>query len=322
LLRIARFASSVIAGAAITLLGAAVLIFLAVHLVPGGFGAATIPTNATPAARAAFIHRLGIDQPLPTQFVKWFGALLHGDLGRSLISGTPVSSEIASHAPTTIELTLLATLLSILVGLPLGAVAAFMTRKRFIAGLTRASSSLTLAVPSFVVGTGVVYLASIGFLGMTLGIYVPFSVDPVGNLKTMALPSVVLGLFTVGLIARTTRDAVLAVLTQPFVTAAVARGESPGQIMRRHIFRNAVSPVITVLAVNVGYLLGGAVIIEEIFSLPGLGQYAFLAIQHRDYAQVEGVVIVSTLIFIILSVLADVAYALIDPRITLQRASS
>ena len=320
--RLLRFSSSAIAGAVVALLGASVLIFGAIHLVPGSYSEAVVPLGATPQSRAAFTHHLGLDKPVPVQFVKWFTALAQGDLGRSLQSDTPVRSEIESHAPATAELTLFATIFSLLVGVPLGAVAGLRSNRRFAPVITRAASSLALAIPAFVLGTAIAYLASVHFLGLSIGEYVPFSADPTANLGAIVFPSLVLGVFTVGLVARTTRDAVMEVLTQPFITAAVARGESAAQIVRRHVLRNAANPVITVLAVNIGYLLGGAVIIEQIFSIPGLGQYGLLAIQNRDYPQVEGVVIFGTFIFIAVNLLADIAYAVLDPRISLAGKSS
>jgi peptide/nickel transport system permease protein len=315
--RLIRFSGSVIAGAAVALLGAATLIFLAIHLVPGSYTQAVVPLDASPQARAAATHELGLDQPLPVQFAKWLGALVRGDLGDSLLTHASVRSEIVSHAPPTIELTLLATLFSVLVGVPLGAIAALRSDRRFAPVVTRTLSSMAIAVPAFVLGTAIAYLASLHVLGLDIGVYAPLSADAGANLNAVLFPSLVLGVFTVGLVARTTRDSVLGVLTQPFITAAAARGESRRQIVRRHVLRNSLIPIVTVVAVNVGYLLGGAVIIEQIFSIPGLGQYALLAIQHRDYPQVQGVVVIGTLVFILLNLLADLAYALIDPRISL-----
>jgi peptide/nickel transport system permease protein len=311
-----RSSSSAVAGAAIALVGASILIFGGIHLVPGGYASAVVPLDATPDVRAALTDELGLDEPLPVQYVKWLGAVVRGDLGVALTSGQSVSAEIASHAPATIELTLVATVFSFLIGIPLGALAAIRSSGRFTPVVTRLASSLALAIPSFVLATAVAYLASVHFLGLEIGLYVPFSQDPLANLEAILLPGIVLGVFPAGLIARTTRDSVLGVLTEPFITAAVARGETPPQIVRRHLVRNALIPVITVAAVNVGHLLGGAVIIEDIFSIPGLGSYVLNAIQSRDYPAVQGVVILGTFLFIALNLAADFAYAAIDPRIS------
>jgi peptide/nickel transport system permease protein len=248
--------------------------------------------------------------------------MLRGDLGTDLQSGQPVGAEIASYAPPTIELTILATLATLVIGIPLGALAALRARGRVTPIATRASASLALAIPSFVLATAVAYLASLHLPGIGLGVYVPFTANPGENLKVMWLPSLVLSIATAGLFARATRDAVLSVLTQPFITAAVARGETPLQIVRRHVFRNAAAPLVVLTAVTIGGLLGGVVFIENIFSIPGLGQYAVNAIQTRNYPQVEAVVMLGTLVFIVCSLLADIAHALIDPRISLAGRSS
>jgi peptide/nickel transport system permease protein len=320
--RLLRFTAGATAGAAVALAGTAIIVFAAIHLVPGGYADAMFPPETSGQARVEFTHRYGLDQSLPVQFEKWAAALLRGDLGTDLQSGEPVGNEIAARAPATIELTIIATLMTLLLGVPLGAWAALRARGRIVPVATRATASLALAIPSFVLGTVVVYLASLHVPGLALGVYVPFSADPGENLKAMWLPSLVLGIGTAGLFARATRDAVLNVITEPFITAAVARGETPLQIVRRHVLRNAAAPLVVLTAVLVGGLLGGAVFIENIFSIPGLGQYALNAIQTRNYSQVEAVVMLGTLVFIVFSLLADVAHALIDPRIQLAGRSS
>jgi peptide/nickel transport system permease protein len=248
--------------------------------------------------------------------------MLRGDLGTDLQADEPIKAEIVQRAPATIELTILATLMTLLIGIPLGAIAAFRARGRIAPVATRAAAAIALAIPSFVLGTAVVYLASLHIPGLSLGVYVPFTSSPGTNLNAMWLPSLVLAVGAGGLFARATRDAVLNVLTQPFITAAVARGESPLQIVRRHVLRNAAAPLVVLTAVLVGSLLGGVVFIEDIFSIPGLGQYALNAIETRNYTQVEAVVVLGTLVFIVFSLLADVAQALIDPRISLSGRSS
>lgn len=320
--RLLRFTASATAGAAVALVGTAIIVFAAIHLVPGGYADAMFPPQASQQVREAFTHRYGLDKPLPVQFEKWAAALLRGDLGTDLQADQPVGPEIASRAPATIELTILGTLATLLIGVPLGAVAALRARARITPVVTRAAASLALAIPSFVLGTAVVYLASLHIPGLSLGLYVPFTSNPAENLKAIWLPSLVLGIGGAGLFARATRDAVLSVLTQPFVTAAVARGESPLQIIRRHVLRNVAAPLVVLTAVTIAGLLGGVVFIENIFSIPGLGQYALNAIQTRNYPQVEAVVVLGTLVFIVFSLLADLAHALIDPRVSLAGRAS
>jgi peptide/nickel transport system permease protein len=320
--RLLRFMACAIAGAAVALAGTAIIVFAAIHMVPGGYAEAVLPTTASPQERAAFTHRYGLDKPLPVQFEKWAAAMLRGDLGTDLQADEPIRAEVVQRAPATIELTILATLMTLLIGIPLGAIAALRARGLIAPVATRAAASLALAIPSFVLGTAVVYLASLHLPVLSLGVYVPFTSSPGTNLSAMWLPSLVLAVGAAGLFARATRDAVLNVLTQPFITAAVARGESPVQIVRRHVLRNSAAPLVVLTAVLVGSLLGGVVFIEDIFSIPGLGQYALNAIETRNYSQVEAVVVLGTLVFIVFSLLADVAQALIDPRISLSGRSS
>ncbi len=208
--------------------------------------------------------------------------------------------------------------LAILVGIPIGILAGLSADSRFVGALSRAIGAIGMGVPEFVLGTLFVYLFSVYDLGLTVSGYVPFEEDPVTNLRAMALPAITLSVFGMALIARTMRDSVLTMMAEPFITAAVARGESPSQIVRRHVLRNAAIPVVTVIAVYIGYLLGGAVIIELLFSVPGFGRYVLFAIRDRDYAVVQAGVMVAAVAFVGANLLADLTYAIIDPR-TMQR---
>lgn len=305
--------------AVITLLGVAVLVFIALRLVPGGFADVVLGPFVTPEAREMLSVRFGLDQPAWVQFFKWFAALLQGDLGASLVTQQPVLAELLRRAPVTAELALLSLVFALSVGLPLGvASAAAAARGGGRAG--RMVGAIGASVPDFVLGSLFIFVFSVWSLGLRAGGYVPLAEDPIANILGMILPAVTLGVFGMALILRTTRDAVLSVLTEGHVTAAVARGDSPGEILRHHVLRNASVIVLTVSATYFGYLLGGAVIVEVLFSVPGVGFYIYSALLNRDYAVVQGGVLFVAALFILLNMLVDLAYVLIDPRIGASRA--
>ncbi len=305
--------------ALITLFGVAVLVFIALRLVPGGFADVVLGPFVTPEAREILSARFGLSDPVWVQFFKWFLALWQGDFGNSLVTQQPVLAELLRRAPVTAELAFLSLLFALSIGLPLGvASAAAAARGGGRAG--RIVGALGASVPDFVLGSLFIFVFSVWSLGLPSGGYVALAEDPLGNLLGMVLPAVTLGVFGMALILRTTRDAVLTVLTEGHVTAAVARGDSPGQILRHHVLRNAAVIVLTVSATYFGYLLGGAVIVEVLFSVPGVGFYIYSALLNRDYAVVQGGVLFVAVLFILLNILVDLAYVLIDPRIGASRA--
>ena len=300
----------------ITLLVVSVLVFLAIHLIPGSFADIYIPPQmSSMEKRTSLVDSLGLNQPLPLQYVHWAGSIATGNFGVDLISDQPVAAELGERLPATAELTLLAMFLSLGIGIPLGIAASFTGRFPFLRGTSRLAGSAGLSFPDFVLASVLVFIFSSNQLGVTVGGYVPLAIDPISNIRAMALPAIALSIFATALIVRTTRDSILNVLPEQYVGAAVARGESPLEIVRRHVLRNAALPVITVAAVNMGYLLGGAIIIETIFSIPGIGQFAVAAVKARNYPVVEACVLIGATVFITLNTFADLAYPLIDPRI-------
>jgi peptide/nickel transport system permease protein len=307
------YGGRVLAGFA-TLWVVSVLVFAAVHLVPGSYADVVLGPFSAPQQRAALTAEFGLDRPLPVQYVEWLRHLAVGDLGSSLGTGEPVTAQLARRWPVTAELAALSLALTALVGAPL-ALLSGLARGRVARGLSRLLGSSAMSTPDFVLGSLLVFLFSRFTLGLTVGGYVPLGDDPVVNLRSMALPAVTLSVFGIALVARTGRDAVAAVVSSPHVAAAVARGEPMGHVIRHHVLRNSAIPVLTVLATFVGYLMGGAVIVENLFSLPGLGQAVLIAINGRDYAVVQGLVLVAAAAFITINMLADVAYGLVDPRI-------
>ncbi len=310
------YAASTLASGLGTMLGAAVLVFVALRFVPGGYADMLLGPFVTPAAREAIEKRYGLDQPVAAQFLHWLAAIAHGDFGVSMVTQKPVLDEFLRRAPVTLELAILALIMALLVGLPLGVVAgvAPANAKRSVAA-ARLVGAFGLSVPDFVLGTVLILVFSMWSLWLKVGGFVPFGEDPVLNLRTVLLPSAALALFGAALILRTTRDAVLRVMTEPFITAAVARGESPAIIVRRHVLRNAAIPVVTVITTYFGFLLGGAVVVEVLFSVPGIGLYTYNGLGNRDYAIVQTGVLLAACVFVAVNMLADMLYVLIDPRL-------
>lgn len=303
------------ASAAGTLLGVSVLIFAAVRFMPGGYAQIVLGPFATAGERAALAARYGLEDPLVVQYGRWIAAIGRGDFGTSLLSEEPVAAELVQRLPVTAELALLAAVAAILAGVPLGVLTAVRSRRGGGAAAGRLASGLGVSVPEFVLGSLLVFVFSRYALGLTVGGYVPLSADPGANLRAMALPATVLAVAATTAVARTTRDAVMNVLTEQYVTAAVARGETPWFIVRHHVLRNAAVPVVIVLTAITASLLGGALIVEFLFDLPGIGSYIVQAVGRRDYAVVQAGVLLAASVFILMNVIADFVVGVVDPRL-------
>ncbi|NUW36699.1 ABC transporter permease [Nonomuraea sp. SMC257] len=284
---------------AVTLLGISVLIFAALRLMPGGFAETILGPFATPEQKAELAARYGLDQSVLAQYGHWLAAFGTGDFGTSMISRQPVAAELAARLPVTAQLTLLAVAAAVLAGVPLGVVTAVRARPGGGGGAGRLLSGLGVSVPEFALGSLVVFVVS------------RYGLQTTGYL----LPAAVLSIFAISATARTTRDAVLGVLVEQHITAAVARGETPWFIIRHHILRNAAGPVLTLTATITAYLLGGALIVEYLFNLPGIGSYVVQAVGRRDYAVVQAGVLLAAAVFIVMNVLVDLLVGLVDPRL-------
>ena len=306
--------------AMVTMAGVALLVFVALRLLPGGYADVLLGPYATPEARALIGARYGLDQPVTVQFGKWLGALLQGDFGASMVTRKPVIDEFLRRAPVTAELATLTLALALPIGGLLGVRSAVAAAGGRRGSFGRLVGALGASVPEFVLGSVLIFVFSHWSLGLRVGGFTPLAQDVASNLRSMALPVASLSVFGIALILRTTRDAVLRVLTEGHILAAVARGETPSHIVRHHVLRNAAIPVVTVTATYFGYLLGGAVIAEILFSVPGVGYYIYSSLEGRDYAVVQAGVLLAAFAFVSLNMLADVAYALIDPRIGATRA--
>ena len=321
-MRIVRYVAIRVGVALVTLIGVSIIVFAAIRFVPGGFEDVILGPFGTPETRAIVRAKYGLDRPATEQYLHWLGAVTKGDFGTSLTTRQPVTAEIIRRAPATIQLAVMATLLAIAVGVPMGVVSGVASSGRFGRAAGRLVGALGASVPDFVLGTVFVFVFSVWSLGLTVGGYVPFFEDPLANLRAMALPVLTLSVFGMAIIQRTTRDSVLNVTTETHITAAVSRGETPLDIIRHHILRNASIPIVTVTTVYLAYLLGGAVIVEQMFSVPGIAVYVLQSVKNRDYLVVQAGVLLAATVFVSINMLADILYALIDPRIGGKRGQS
>lgn len=314
-MKFALYGLSKITEALTTLILVSILIFAALRYLPGGYFDILLGNEVDQSIRDALSAKYGLNQPIAFQFVKWLTTLFHGDFGISLATKKPVLDEFLRRAPVTIELALLSTFVAVLVGVPLGILSALGDGNPLIRAGSRIVGALGASLPEFVLGSILLVVASNWALGFPNGGYVSLWRDPATNLGAMALPALSISVFGIALVLRTTRDAVRHVVTNDYITWAVARGDRPVAIVLRHVLRNASIPIVTVIATLFGYLLGGAVIAEVMFSLPGVGLYTFNALGNRDYAVVQAGVFLSAAIFIAINMVADLIYAAIDPRL-------
>ena len=311
----ARWVLSRVATGLITLLGIAIVVFLSVRLVPGQAERVLLGPLASEEDRAALVSTLGLDRDLFTQFGLWFTNVLQGDLGTSIISRQPVVDELALRLPVTASLAVLALVMALAVGIPLGIWQAVRAHRRGGAVVSRVVSGLAISVPEFVLGALVVLVFSMFPVGITIGAVTPVTENFLAGIGSLLLPAFVLSVFCAAATARTTRDATLGVLVEPYIQAAKARGDSPGTIIRRHVLRNVSIPILTLAATLLAQLLGGAVIVEGLFNVPGVGSYMLRAMDRRDFAVVQAVVMFAAIVFVVASMLVELASSRIDPRV-------
>jgi peptide/nickel transport system permease protein len=257
----------------------------------------------------------GLDRPIYAQYLSWIGDLLTGDLGLSLRTRRPILPDLLDRFPVTFQLTTLAMGLSLIIAIPMGLIAAVRRQSRLDSGI-RVAGLLGLSVPSFWVATMLILLMSKYGHGIlpTFG-YVRFSDNPVESYKSILLPSLALAAPNVAILMRMTRSSALEVLRQDFVTTARAKGLRGSVVITRHALRNALIPVVTIAGVQVGYLLGGAIVVEQIFALPGVGTFILNSISQRDYPVVQAGTLFVAALFVLVNLIVDVCYGVIDPRI-------
>jgi peptide/nickel transport system permease protein len=301
------------------LLGVSLVVFTLVRLIPGDATllAIGVDQRVTPEQRELIRKSYGLDQPQPVQYGRWMQHVLQGDLGTSLRTRRSVNEELRLRLPVTIELTLLAALLGTIPAMAVGVLAA-VRRNSALDYAATIGTLIGVSVPNFLLATLLVLVFSIWLRWLPPIGYVELTKDPIANLRTMLLPALSLSLPLAAVLMRNTRSAVLEVLGQEHVRVARAKGLTERRILGRHVILNASLPILTVVGIQVAGLLGGTVIIETIFALPGIGRYIYEAIANRDYPVVQGVTIVIATIFVVVSMTVDILYAVLDPRLRTQ----
>jgi len=299
-----------------TLVGVSILAFLTIHLIPGNIVEVMLGTrtDVTPQQIAALNRLYGINVPLWQQYATWVVNIMHSDLGFSLRTGLPVTALLGPALGVTAELTALSVLLALVLSVPVGVWSA--TRRNSVGdAASRTLGLLGLSLPAFWVGTLLILLASLYAPWLSAFGFVSFFQDPARNLATMILPACTLSMGLAAIIMRMTRAAMLDILRKDYLRTARAKGLSGARVVATHALRNALLPVITTVGLQIGYLLGGAVIIENVFTLPGVGRLVVQAIQQRDYPLVQSVVLVVAALAVLINLMVDLVYAWADPRI-------
>jgi peptide/nickel transport system permease protein len=297
-------------------LGVVTAVFLLIRLVPGDVVTQLIGLEGSlPTGRVEELKRLfGVDRPLHVQYADYIGNVARGNLGRSLRTGRPVGAELARRFPVTVELALLGLLVAVVIGIPIGILAA--VRRGKIADYAASAFVLVgLSVPSFWLGVLLILLFALRLGWLPPTGFVSLGESVAGNLRHMILPALSLGLVLAAASTRIVRSSLLEVLSRHYIRTARAKGVWERAVVLRHALRNALIPVVTIVGLQFGTLLGGTVIIEQIFSLPGIGRYALEGINLRDYPIVQGAVLAIALAFTLVNVVVDVCYGFLDPRI-------
>lgn len=288
-------------------LGVSVAVFLMLHLVPGDPISVMFADSSLPPDQVAMLRKqLGLDDPLPVQYARFIGKAVQGDLGRSIRTNRPVLQEILNQLPSTIQLTVAAMGVAVLVGMTLGCLAA-LGRNTWLDGVSMAVALVGVSMPSFWLGLMLIFLFTVA-----LG-WLPATGE--GGLERLIMPALALGLFAAAVIARLTRSSMLEVLGQEYVRTARAKGLRERVVVVRHALRNALIPVVTMVGLQAGILLSGAVVIETVFSRQGLGRLIVTGILTKDFPVVQGAVLFTALMYVLVNLVVDLAYAWVDPRI-------
>jgi peptide/nickel transport system permease protein len=294
--------------------GAATLVFALLHAVPGDPVRIFLGDFASDAQMLAVRQKMGLDRPLPQQYFAWLIGVAHGDLGTSLAQNTAVSGMLLERLPRTLELTLASILLALLVGIPLGLGAA-LRRGQLPDVLLTLGALGSLSVPVYVSGTVLVLIFAVGLHWLPASGYVEFQQNPPRHLSLLIAPCITLASHLTASLARMTRSSALEVLGQDYVRTARGKGLPDAVVLFRHVLRNSLVPVTTTVGVQAGNLLGGAVIVETIFAWPGLSSLMFRGIETHDYPVVQGCVLLTSTLFILLTLIMDVVNVMIDPRL-------
>ena len=293
-----------------------VVVFGLVHLTPGDPAAVILGDRATPEDIARLREQLGLNDPLPVQFVRWFSNVLRLDFGESIFLGEPVTQALLDRVQPTVLLTVYALSIQVIIGIPAGILAAVRHNSPLDRVLTVMAISGS-AVPTFFLGILLILIFAVRLRWLPSGGYVPFVEDPAAHLKAMLLPAFALGFSAAGLLARLVRSSMLDVLREDYVRTAFAKGLPEQLVIVRHALRNALIPALTVIGISIGALLGGAVVTETVFTIPGLGRLVVQSIARRDYPVIQGAIIAIAMTYVLVNLIVDVLYVYIDPRVRL-----
>jgi peptide/nickel transport system permease protein len=304
-------------GVAVLLLITAI-VFLVVYLIPGDPAAVVLGHAATPENVARVRHEMGLNKPVAVRYGIWLQHMAEGDLGNSILSKQPVWTLIGRAFPITAYLSLFAMLIAILIAVPTGVLAA-MKRNTWVDLVCTTWAFLGVSIPSFWLAIVLVYVFGVELHWVPLQGYIKPQKDLIGSLKTMILPAFTLGVFVSGPLMRYLRSSVLQTLSQDFVLVARAKGLSERRVVAGYVLRNSLIPFVTALGVYLGYLVGGAVIVENVFALPGMGDLAVSAIGNRDIPVIQGVVLVVAVAIVLINIVVDIVHSMLDPRIRVGR---
>jgi peptide/nickel transport system permease protein len=289
-------------------------VFFLIHLTPGDPIDAMMAESADPSVKAALSRQLGLDQPIHVQYLRWMGRVLHGDLGRSIRNNQPVIEDVGHRIRPSIELALLAILIALVVAFPLGILSA-ARRNTPVDGAGTTFALIGICMPNFLIALLLIFLFGVTLRWLPVSGYTDPLEDPVNGLRSLTLPAITLGLALGAVITRTLRSSLIEALSEDYVRTGRAKGLPEGAIVGRHALKNSLIPVVTVLGLQLGGLIGGAVITEYVFALPGVGRLVVDAVFARDYPLVQGVVLLIALAYIATNLLVDLVYGFLDPRI-------
>jgi peptide/nickel transport system permease protein len=296
------------------LLAVSLLTFLIASLLPGDLAYVILGDQATPEKVEALRHDMGLDQPLPIRFLGWLGHILQGDFGRSFRTGQTVLQAVAERLPVSFELMILAEMTALLIGVPLAIICAARSGGAFDRFMTGSAFGM-LSVPTFLSAILLIYLFAVELHWLPATGYIPFSEGPVGNLRFMVLPALTLALAEWPGIMRVLRSDMIATLQEDYIALARAKGLTPRRILFVHALKPSSLTLVTITGINIGRLIGGALIVETIFALPGIGRLLVGAIYTRDLIILQGVVLLVASGFVIMNFIVDMLYAVLDPRI-------
>jgi len=300
-----------------TFLGITLVVFMAMQMIPGDPILALLQDNYTEELAQQLRVKLGLDRPVPVQYVMWLKRLVTGDWGTSILSKRPVLEEILHRLPVTLELLVLALTAALVIAVPVGVISAIRPNT-FLDYSAMTLTILGISLPEFFLGALLLLVFSLNLQWLPATSFVPISENLWQNLRHMLLPALTLGLPRAALIARLVRNSMLEVTRQDYIDAARAKGLSEFLVINKHALKNALIPTVTVVGLQIGYLIGGAIIVESLFALPGIGSFGIDAILQRDYPMVQAFAIVASSGFLLSNVLVDLVYTVLDPRIRLE----